>query len=77
MIDSFSSATERHIEVGDSLEGYVIVNKGRMVDDLVGENVVGSLPQGLVVEEIEGEEEEGGVEVGFRLFLIKKPLKRD
>lgn len=72
MIDSFSSATERHIEVGDSLEGYVILAKGRSSDDLIGENVKGSLPEGLTVEEVEAE-----MEGGNRVFLVRKPLKRD
>ncbi|KAK4685362.1 20S proteasome subunit beta 6, partial [Tremellales sp. Uapishka_1] len=70
VIDSFTSATERHIEVGDSLEVYVVMRKGRETSDLIGDNV---LPDGTTVEELDtlGEEE------GERTFLVRRPLKRD
>lgn len=70
VIDSFTSATERHIEVGDGLEMYVVMNKGRKTDDLLGK---GTLPEGITVEELgtlgSGENE--------RTFLVYRPLKRD
>lgn len=70
VIDSFTSATERHIEVGDGLEMYVVMNKGRTTDDLVGKDV---LVAGTEVEELgalgEGE--------GERTFLVSRALKRD
>lgn len=85
-MDSFSSATERHIEVGDYLEGYVILSPGRASDDLVGESVKGQLPEGMTVEEQDGEDLDvqssatvGGAAwgKGCRVFLVRKELKRD
>lgn len=70
VIDSFTSATERHIEVGDGLEMYVVMAKGRAVDDLTSK---GALPEGVVVEEL-GPLGEGG---GERTFLVRRTLKRD
>lgn len=63
VIDSFTSATERHIEVGDGLEMYVCVAKGRTLDDLKG--VVG-------VQELTG-----GDGDGERVFVIRRELKKD
>jgi len=86
LVDSFSSATERHIEVGDYLEGYVILSPGRASDDLVGEKVAGVLPEGMTVEEQDPEDLDvqgggalamGGVGKGCRVFLVRKELKRD
>jgi 20S proteasome subunit beta 6 len=70
VVDSFTSATERHIEVGDGLEVYVVMNKGRATDDLLGE---GNLAAGIKVEEL-GTMGEGE---GERTFLVTRPLKRD
>lgn len=70
VIDSFTSATERHIEVGDGLEMYVVMKKGRGVEDLTA---TGMLPDGVTVEEL-GPIGSGG---GERTFLISRPLKRD
>ena len=70
VVDSFTSATERHIEVGDGLEMYVVMKEGRSTDDLLGE---GKLPEGVEVEEL-GALGEGA---GNRTFLVKRPLKRD
>ena len=70
MVDSFTSATERHIEVGDGLEVYVVMKEGRTADDLLGE---GQLAPGMEVEEL-GALGEGG---GERTFLVRRPLKRD
>ena len=67
--DSFTSATERHIEVGDALEMFVVMNKGRTTDDLLG----AELPEGMKVEELPLL----GEETGMRSFLVSRPLKRD
>lgn len=69
VVDSFTSATERHIEVGDGLEVFVVMNKGRTTDDLLGE---GQLAEGMEIEEL-GALGEGGE----RTFLVKRALKRD
>lgn len=69
-MDTFTSATERHIEVGDYLELYVVMKAGRSTDDLLGK---GELPEGLEVEEL-GALGEGG---GNRTFLVRRALKRD
>jgi 20S proteasome subunit beta 6 len=70
VIDSFTSATERHIEVGDGMEVYVVMKKGRTTDDLLGDQ---SIAPGMEIEELgalgEGE--------GERTFLVRLPLKRD
>ncbi|KZT59350.1 N-terminal nucleophile aminohydrolase [Calocera cornea HHB12733] len=62
VIDSFTSATERHIEVGDGLEMFVVVAKGRDVSQLASLNA----------EEIPatnpGEE---------RVFIVRRELKKD
>jgi 20S proteasome subunit beta 6 len=80
LVDSFSSATERHIEVGDFLEGYVILSPGRTSDDLIGEGVKGVLPEGMTVEEQDPEDLDVQSAVagkGCRVFLVRKELKRD
>jgi 20S proteasome subunit beta 6 len=69
-MDSFTSATERHIEVGDGLEIYVVMQKGRDTSDLLGE---GKLVAGMEVEEL-GAMGEGD---GERTFLVRAALKRD
>lgn len=69
-MDSFTSATERHIEVGDGMEIYVVMNKGRNADDLVGE---GQLAAGISVEELGAL----GAGDGERVFLLTRPLRRD
>ncbi|WVF65370.1 hypothetical protein IAT40_000097 [Kwoniella sp. CBS 6097] len=70
VVDSFTSATERHIEVGDGMEIYVVMNKGRTTDDLLDKK---KLAPGLEVEEL-GALGEGG---GERTFLVRATLKRD
>ena len=69
-MDSFTSATEREIEVGDGMEIYVVMKKGRSTDDLLGDK---KLVGGMKVEEL-GALGEGG---GERTFLVTLPLKRD
>jgi len=69
-VDSFTSATERHIEVGDGMELYVVMKKGRVVDDLTGEGMLGA---GMEVEELGAL----GAGDGERTFLVRRSLKRD
>lgn len=69
VIDSFTSATERHIEVGDGLEMYVVMNKGRATEDLLA----GGLPDDVSVEEVPLLGEGGGE----RTFKVYRSLKRD
>jgi 20S proteasome subunit beta 6 len=63
VIDSFTSATERHIEVGDGLEIYVVLAKGST-----------SL-QGL--QSIRGIQELTSTADGERVFVIRRDLKKD
>ncbi|THH19457.1 hypothetical protein EUX98_g8773 [Antrodiella citrinella] len=62
VIDSFTSATERHIEVGDGLEMYVVLAKGRTA-------------QG--VEGLRGAQEVSTTSDGDRVFVIRRELKKD
>lgn len=71
VLDSFTSATERHIEVGDSLELYIVMNKGRKTDDLLGGEF--KLPEGVEINEVPPV----GDGKGERTFLLVAPLKRD
>jgi 20S proteasome subunit beta 6 len=70
VVDSFTSATERHIEVGDGLEMYVVMKNGRGVEDLTS---TGELPEGTEVEEMVA----AGEGAGERTFLVRRALKRD
>lgn len=63
VIDTFTSATERHIEVGDGLEIYICVAKGRNLDDLRQLGGVHEATGGLVDDE--------------RIFVIRRELKKD
>ncbi|KAG2114345.1 nucleophile aminohydrolase [Suillus discolor] len=62
VIDSFTSATERHIEVGDGLEIFIALAKGRTL-------------QGM--ESIRGLQELTVAEDGERLFVMRRDLKKD
>ncbi|CCL99528.1 uncharacterized protein FIBRA_01546 [Fibroporia radiculosa] len=62
VIDSFTSATERHIEVGDGLEIYVVLAKGRSTEDLAS---------------IRGLQELSAKDEGDRMFIIRRDLKKD
>lgn len=62
VIDSFTSATERHIEVGDGLEMYVVLAKGSPL-------------QGL--ELVQGVQEMSTTTDGERVFIVRRNLKRD
>jgi len=61
--DSFTSATERHIEVGDGLEIYVIVARNRSLTEL---NAI----QGI-------QEVTGSSTAEERVFVIRRELKKD
>ncbi|KAG2054048.1 N-terminal nucleophile aminohydrolase [Suillus hirtellus] len=62
VIDSFTSATERHIEVGDGLEIFIALAKGRTL-------------QGM--ESVRGLQELTATEDGERLFVMRRDLKKD
>ncbi|KAF9235654.1 nucleophile aminohydrolase [Melanogaster broomeanus] len=62
VIDSFTGATERHIEVGDGLEMYIVLAKGRGLHDLEG---------------IMGVQELTATEDGERVFVVRRELKKD
>ncbi|KAI5830410.1 nucleophile aminohydrolase [Schizophyllum commune] len=63
VIDSFTSATERHIEVGDGLEVYIVVAKD-------SPNIQG-------VQGIPGLQEATSADEGERVFVVRRNLKRD
>ncbi|EIW65807.1 20S proteasome subunit beta 6 [Tremella mesenterica] len=69
VVDSFTSATERHIEVGDGIEIFIVMAKGRSPESLLDEK----LGEGMTIEEVPPVGE-GGEE---RTFLLSGPLKRD
>jgi len=67
VIDSFTSATERHIEVGDGLEMFVVLSPSSAAQ-------LSQQLQGMVgLEEITTAPREGGEKV----FIIRRNLKRD
>lgn len=63
MIDSFTGATERHIEVGDGLEMYIVIGKGS--------NAMQSLTGFRGIQEITTSVE------GERVFIYRQELKKD
>jgi len=62
--DSFTGATERHIEVGDGLEIYVVLARGRS-------------PQGITALKGASVRELTGTADGERVFVIQQELKKD
>ncbi|KAF5366260.1 hypothetical protein D9758_005685 [Tetrapyrgos nigripes] len=62
VIDSFTGATERHIEVGDGLEIYIVFAKGSPL-------------QGL--ENVPNVQEMTMTSDGERMFIIRRELKKD
>ncbi|KAJ9094869.1 hypothetical protein QFC19_007798 [Naganishia cerealis] len=76
---SLVSATERHIEVGDGLEMYVVLAPGRSADDLTAAEAQQSKdwPKDLTVEEVESLGDEQDEAKAFRVFRLRRPLKRD
>ncbi|KAG6902420.1 hypothetical protein C0995_000346 [Termitomyces sp. Mi166 len=63
VIDSFTSATERHIEVGDGLEMYVVLARGSTALQSLGN--------------IRGIHEMTTTQDGERVFVIRQELKKD
>jgi 20S proteasome subunit beta 6 len=61
--DSFTSATERHIEVGDGLEMYVVLARGRGTQGLEG--IAG-------IQEISTNSTDSE-----RVFVVRRDLKKD
>jgi 20S proteasome subunit beta 6 len=62
VIDSFTGATERHIEVGDGLEIFIVLAKGRPMQGLEG---------------VRGMQEVTATNDGERVFIIRRELKKD
>ncbi|KZV67924.1 N-terminal nucleophile aminohydrolase [Peniophora sp. CONT] len=62
VIDSFTSATERHIEVGDGLEMYIVVAKGRSLQ---------SMGMNIDAQEVSARPD------GERVFVVRRDLKKD
>jgi 20S proteasome subunit beta 6 len=63
VVDAFTSATERHIEVGDGLEIYVVLaREGDAIES---------------VESVQGVQEVTATEEGQRVFYIRRELKKD
>jgi len=63
VIDSFTSATERHIEVGDGLEIYVVLSKNS--------------PSIQGLRDIRGASELTSTNDGERVFVVRRELKKD
>jgi len=63
IVDAFTSATERHIEVGDGLEIYVALGRDS--------------PGIQAVQGLQGVSEVTTTEEGQRLFYIRRDLKKD
>lgn len=63
VIDSFTGATERHIEVGDSLEMYVVLAR--------------ESPSIQALQNIVGIQERTSTADGERIFVIRRDLKKD
>lgn len=66
MIDAFTGATERHIEVGDGLEIFVVLAPGRETSGLEKLPHVQEVTPGALAS-VEGE----------RIFVIRRELKKD
>lgn len=66
VIDSFTGATERHIEVGDGLEIYIVLGSKRSTTDIEGIPEVKQV-QGTFVGQEEGE----------KIYILRKELKKD
>jgi len=62
VIDSFTSATERHIEVGDGLEMYIVLARGRSPDGL---SAIPNLQEVSMTDD------------GEKIFVLRKELKKD
>ena len=74
--DSFTSATERHIEVGDGLEIYVILARGKTLAGLGLDNVKGMSEVTSTAEDSDGSDGET-LMGGERVYVIRRELKKD
>jgi 20S proteasome subunit beta 6 len=73
VIDSFTGATERHIEVGDGLEIYIVLAASASPDlsaGLEGKANVKGVPGEFTVVG-------GGEAEGERMFIMRRELKKD
>lgn len=78
MTDSFTSATERHIEVGDGLEIYIILAKGKTLSGLGLDGVKGLSEVTSTVDDSDGSASEGeSLAEGERIFVLRRELKKD
>ncbi|KAG8983598.1 Proteasome subunit beta type-6 [Tulasnella sp. 427] len=76
--DSFTSATERHIEVGDGLEIYIILAKGKTLAGLGLDGVKGLSEVTSTADDSDGSASEGEtVSEGERIFVVRRELKKD
>ncbi|KAG8912986.1 Proteasome subunit beta type-6 [Tulasnella sp. 408] len=77
--DSFTSATERHIEVGDGLEIYIILAKGKTLSGLGLDGVKGLSEVTSTVDDSDGSASEGETSLadGERIFVLRRELKKD
>ncbi|KAG8994358.1 Proteasome subunit beta type-6 [Tulasnella sp. JGI-2019a] len=75
--DSFTSATERHIEVGDGLEIYLILAKGKTLSGLGLESIKGlSEVTSTVADDSDGGDGDV-IGEGERVYVIRRELKKD
>jgi len=78
VVDSFTSATERHIEVGDGLEIFIILAKGKTLEGLGLQNLKGLSEVTSTVEDSDGSAgEEDSLREGERVFVLRRDLKKD
>ncbi|CAG7853569.1 Probable proteasome subunit beta type-6 [Serendipita indica DSM 11827] len=66
VIDSFTGATERHIEVGDGLEIYIVTASKRPNADLEAIANLKQVPGGFI-----------GGEDGEKIYVVRRELKKD
>ena len=78
MTDSFTSATERHIEVGDGLEIYLILAKGKTLSGLGLDQIKGLSEVTSTMEDSDGNSSDGDLlSEGERVYVIRRELKKD
>ena len=76
--DSFTSATERHIEVGDGLEIYLILAKGKTLSGLGLDQIKGLSEVTSTMEDSDGNSSDGDLlSEGERVYVIRRELKKD
>jgi len=67
VIDSFTSATERHIEVGDGLEIYIVLARDRDLQDF----------EAIQARNVHLTQEVTVTDDGERVFVLRRDLKKD